>query len=132
MTAMANIVVQNVAGGNVTYVAMNPASGDGVKALWRQSALSTIPSAQPWCTVWSRNNGKGDARRVDYEYRYPESYTNTTTGLVSIANQYIHTGSVLIPKGAPQTLTAEGAKQGTYLLANALMLAVFTDGFAPT
>lgn len=132
MTAMANIVVQSVAGGNVTYVAMNPASGDGVRALWRQSALSPQPAAQPWANVWSHNNGKGNARRVNFEFRYPESYTTTTTGLVSIANQYVFTGSVLIPSGAPQTLAAEGAKQGTYFLASPLMLSVLTDGFAPT
>lgn len=132
MTAMVSVNVQNVAGAVVTYAAMNPASGDGVKALWRQSALTPIPSAQPWVAVWSRDNGKGNARRVDYEFRYPESYTNTTTGLVSIANQYIMTGSVLIPKGMPQTVAAEGAKQCPYFLGMAVMQAVLTDGFAPT
>lgn len=131
MPSMANMTVYDFGGAVVTYVAMNPAGGDGVKALWRQQALTTSPIGQPWLTCWSRDNGPKTARRVDFEFRYPETYTNTTTGLVSVANQFVLTGSAIVPKGAPNTVGREFALQGPGLLTQSLMKAVFTDGFAP-
>lgn len=132
MPTMANITVKAADGSSdILYTAMNPASGDGVKALWRALAVSTQPAAQPWLVLWSRNNGPGSARRVDYEYRYPQSYTTTTTGLISLANQFIWKGSIIVPQGAPTAFADENAAQCANLLASPLVKAAISSGFAP-
>lgn len=134
MPTMANITVKANDGiTDVVYTAMNPASGDGVKALWRSTpAGASTPASQPWLAVWSRNNGSGTARRVDYEYYYPHFSTNTTTGLVTVANRLVMTGSFLVPNGAPSWTGLEASAQSTNLLSSPLLKSCLAIGFAPT
>lgn len=133
MSAQSNITVKLVDGvTDIVYVAMNPSSGDGVKALWRANAYGGTPASNPWLTVSSRPNGSGSARRVDLEFRYPQSYTNTTTGLISVKNEVIFTGSYLIPLGAPDYLAHEPAVQLGRILANAQIVESLRYGWAPT
>ena len=131
MATMANITVKAADGTtDVVYTAMNSASGDGVRALWRALWGST-PAVQPMLAVSSRTNSGGTARRVDLEYRYQQAYTNTTTGLVAMANQTVVTQSYLIPNGMPVAVSTESAAQYANLLKSPLIQDVIKYGFAP-
>lgn len=117
---------------DVVYYLQNPSSGDGVKALWRASAVSAVSVGQPWLTMSSRYNAPRTARRLDFEYRYPQPYTTTTTGLISVANQCIWTASALVPDGCPTAILQEDAAQFANLLASPLVKNCVVSGFAPT
>lgn len=133
MATQSNIVTTKADGSTtITYVAMNPSSGDGKPAFWRANAEGTNAASHPSFWLSCRPSGNGKARRTDWEFRYPEPYTNTTTGLVSIANTVIATGSFLLPLGSPDTLVIEPANQLWKLLYAAQTIDTFKSGYAPT
>lgn len=132
MSAIANFAVLNSSSASVTYTAMNPSSGDGVRALWRANGIGANANSHPWVALSSRANGKGNARRIDWEYRYPQVATDSNTGLTSVVNTVIATGTYLLPMGAPDALVIEPA----YCLGQILSATNFRDafqyGYAPT
>lgn len=133
MANAADIVVKKFDGTtDVTYVVYNGASGDGVKALWRSDSQGTTAAVRPQVTMWSRNNGQKTARRVDWEVSFPQSYTDTTTGLVSSRNRTVMNGSFLVPTGMDNGAAAEAAYQSANIVASPAFKTSFLYGFAPT
>lgn len=133
MPAMADITVKKNDGTtDVVYYEANPAGSDGIPALWRNSSVGSAPAHYPSLELKSRWNGQKTARRVDFAFMYPQIATDSTTGLVSVVNRAIATGSVAIPTNMPLTDLAEFSAQFGNLMSSTLIKACNKNGFAPT
>jgi len=133
MPTMADIVVKKADGTtNITYNAMTPSSGDKSKAVWRCESFGTVAANRPVFEVHGRSSVNGKFRVVDFRYTYPETYTDSTTGLVRTRERLLFSGQCAVPVDNTDASNNEGTAQGVNLLTSHLMLAVFRTGFAPT
>ena len=133
MPSMANIVVKKADGAtDVTYAALQPSSGDGVAAVWRNESAGTSSAVKPTVSMSSRWNGPKTARRVDVSYVYPHTYTDTNTGLVLVKDKVPVTLSAVVPAAVPDTVVAEAVAQAMNLLDSALFVESVKTGYAPT
>lgn len=132
MPTMANITVKAANGTtDVVFTGLNPSSGDNVPALWRAEALGANAAAKPVATLQSRWNGPKTARRVEFDFSYPQTSTDTTTGLTSVVNQIPMKLSAVIPMAVPDATVAEAVALATNLLASILVRDSLKSGFAP-
>jgi len=133
MPSMANIVVKKADGvTNVTYTALQPASGDGVAAVWRNEAAGTSSAVKPAVSMSSRWNGPKTARRVDVSFVYPHTYTDANTGLVLVKDKVPVTLSAVVPAAVPDTVVAEAVAQAMNLFVSTLFVDSVKAGYAPT
>lgn len=133
MPSMANIVVKQADGiTDVTYTALQPASGDGVAAVWRNEAAGTSAAVKPTVSMASRWNGPKTARRVDISYMYPHSYTDASTGLVLVKDKIPVTLSAVVAAAVPDTVVAEAIAQAMNLFGSTLFVDSVKTGYAPT
>jgi hypothetical protein len=132
MPQMADITVKKADGStDIIYVAQSPSAGDSQPAVWRATAAGAAPAFQPELRLWTKSNGPKTARRVYFEFTYPQTATDTTTSLTSVVNKEIASGSCLLPNEVPTTQSAEFAAQFGNLLASALIKSCMSSGFAP-
>jgi hypothetical protein len=128
---MANITVKaNNGTTDVVFVAKSPSGGDGTAAVWRADAIGGIRQANPLLSVKSRYNTKGNARRVDFDFSYPYTVTDTTTGVISVKNRVPITLSAAIPLDVPEAVLLDAIAVGLNLAASALNKAMFQEGYA--
>jgi hypothetical protein len=133
MPTMANITVKKADGTtDITYTALSPSAGDGVPAAWRSESAGSAPGFKPLLSLWSKTNGNRTARRVEYDYSYPQTATDSTTTLTSVINKPIAKGYFVIPNEVPDTVLAEYVAQCTNLLASTLVKDSIKAGYAPT
>lgn len=133
MANMADITVKKADGTtNITYTALSPSAGDSVPAVWRSETAGSAPGFKPVLKLWSKNNGPRTARRVEYTFSYPQTATDSTTGIVSVVNVPIGGGYFVLPNEVPDAVMAEFVEQGVNLLGSALIKTSIKAGFAPT
>lgn len=133
MATMADITVKKADGTtNIVWTALTPSAGDSVPAQWRSETVSTQVNGKPTASLMSRYNKERSVRRVETQLRYPQSYTDSTTGLIAIVNTVPVTISAAIPTGVPDTVVAEAVAQAANLFASTLFQTSFKSGFAPT
>jgi hypothetical protein len=130
---MANITVKATNGTtDVIYVAKSPSAGDSVPARWRADALGASANLKPELSMVTRDNGPKTGRRVTLEFSWPHTYTDTTTGLVKVAEKAPGMLTLLLPKEMPDTQINEAVDQFCNLIASTLVRASLKEGFAPT
>lgn len=133
MPSMANIVVKKADGTtDVTYTALQPASGDGVAAVWRNEAAGTSSAVKPTVSMSSRWNGPKTARRIDVSFVYPHTYTDANTGLALVKDKVPVTLSAVVPAAVPDTVVAEAVAQAMNLFDSTLFVDSVKTGYAPT
>jgi hypothetical protein len=133
MPAMADLVVKKDDGvTNVTYVALNPSSGDSVPAFWRFEAMGTQADLRATMSLRAQWNGPRTARRVEGTFQYPHVSTDTTTGLTSVVSRVPISYSATVPANIPDTAVAEAVSQFANIMAATLIKACCKAGFAPT
>lgn len=133
MADMANIVVKAANGTtDVTYSKLNPSSGDGVSALWRNESAPGSMGHKPTFQVSTRWNGPKTARRCEGVFKMHQTATDSTTGLISIVNTIPISFSALVPVEVPDSVSAEAVAQAANLFASALIKESVKTGFAPT
>jgi hypothetical protein len=133
MPTMADIVVKKADGTtNVTFAALNPSSGDTVSALWRQETMGTAAGLRATFSSRSQWNGPRTARRVESQFQYPFTVTDSTTGVTSVLARVPISISITVPVDVPDTVVAEAVAQGMNLQVSTLMQSVYKAGFAPT
>lgn len=133
MPSMANITVKAANGTtDVIYTALAPSSGDGVAAVWRNDALGTASAFKTQFSVWSKFNGPKTVRRISGEFIYPQTATDSTTGITSVVNRVPVTFSFGLPQAVPQTIIDEVAHQLGNLLTSTLIRDVVKTGYAPS
>lgn len=133
MASIANIVVKKADGTtDITYTALQPSSGDGVPAVWRCESIGSAAGLRPTLTLSSKWNGPRTARRLDFVYQYPQVYTDTATGLSSVKNRAVISGSAVVPIEMPDSDVAEAIAQAFNLTDSALFTDSVKSGFSPT
>jgi hypothetical protein len=129
---MASITVKKLDGTtDVTYVAIQPAGGAGTDAIWRVEAIGTIAGNRPVLKIRSKPTADGTANVVDWALSYPETMTNSTTGVISVRKIVKHRGTSIIPLDAADATNGESAAQTANLLKSTLFQSILTSGFAP-
>lgn len=132
MPQMANITVKKNDGTtDITYTAMTPSGGDGVPAVWRATSVGSASAHHPELRLVSKEQSRGSKRHVRATYVYPETATNSTTGVTSVVDRAIGSADFTLPKGMAQVAINEFAAQFANLLASALAKDSVKSGFAP-
>lgn len=132
MPTLADITVKKADGStDIIYKGVLSSSGDSAPAMFRCDAASTQNSGKPTLLVSSKFNGPKTGRRVLLDYEYPQTSTDSTTGLISVANRIPIHIEALIPLAVPDTIVAEAVHQATGLLASVLIRETLKSGFAP-
>jgi hypothetical protein len=133
MSNIANITVKATNGTtDVVYVAKTPSSGDGVPARWRADALGTANAFKPELLMVAKDNGPKTARRLTLTYAWPQTYTDTVTGLVAVANKAPAELTMTLPVSMPDSQVNEAVDQFFNLINNSATRTAFKEGFAPT
>lgn len=132
MPTMANITVKAADGTtDVVYSAIQPAAGDKSPAIWRVEAIGSIAGNRPTFTIEAKPTLDKKARVVDFSLSYPETFTNTTTGVTAVRLRDIFKGTCIIQMDAEDTTNVECCAQGANLLTSTLIQSVLRSGFAP-
>lgn len=132
MAQQTNLTVTKADGTtNVTFTAIQPASGDRSPAVWRNESVGTAIAHRPRFQLSSRKAGNGDGRWLDYEFLYPTTVTGSD-GRVSVAYKLVHKGSILVLDNQPSADVAEGVAQSINLLDHPDVVAAIKSQFAPT
>lgn len=133
MPTMADITVKKNDGTtNVVFVALAPSSGDTVPSVWRQEAMATQPNLKATCSLRSGWNGPRDSRRVQMDFMYPHSATDSSTGLTSVVARVPIQVTATVPQLIPDTVIAEAVAQCGNLLTSTLIQSCFKAGYAAT
>lgn len=133
MPSMADITVKKNDGTtDVVYVALTPSSGDRTAAQWRVEAIGTVPGNRPVFQITSRYSADRQARIVEGKLVYPETYTDSTTGIVSTRLRDSFSFTEIIRLDGSDATTNELAAQAANLMKSTLIQSVLKAGFAPT
>lgn len=133
MTQIANITVKKNDGTtDIVWTGISPSGGDRSPSVWQSLTVGSAMSHRPALQLSCRDNGNGTARRFQIDYQYPQTATNTTTGVTSIVNRSVFSGSMVCPKDMDATTLAEAVSQFCHLLASAHLKDVLKSGYAAT
>lgn len=133
MANMADVTVKKFDGTtDIVYTALTPSAGDATPAAWRSNSVSVAAGFRPQMQISSKFNGQKTARRVDYIFVYPETAVDSTTGITSVINRVIGSGSFSLPENTPDTVKQEAVLQSINLLKSALISGSIISGYAPT
>lgn len=133
MPNMADITIKKADGTtDITYTALTPSSGDKVPAQWRVESLGTVAGNRPTLTVSARFSQDRKARLVEGRVVLPETFTDSTTGIISVRNREMLSFNSVIHLDASDSFVNELAAQSANLLKSALMQSVLKTGYAPS
>lgn len=133
MPSMADIVIKKADGTtDITLNALTPSSGDKSKAIWREESVGTVQANRPMAECAARLSQNQKFRVVDVRFAYPETYTDSTTGLVRVRDRDLFTGTFNLAVDNNDATNNEFAAQSVNWLKSALMQMVLKSGFAPT
>lgn len=132
MPTLSNITIKKYDGTtDVTYVAVASASADGIAAEYQNQTGFTIPATRPTFKITSRNNGKGTARRVNGSFKWPLTYTDTTTGRLIVSGSVPGEFSMVLPQDVDPLIIREAHQQFAKLIASLTMKETMDVGTAP-
>jgi hypothetical protein len=129
MPQAVDIVINNAAAVAKTFTLLAPAAGDGGYANWRLKE-GTISSVFPAIAVLARANGS--ARKANIKFRIPSSYTEAVTGLTKVGSAFDVNVDVTVPSDFPESLKNDAVAYLGNLFNNALIKAVYRDGYPAT
>lgn len=130
MPAMANIVVLNNAGTNVTYTAAAPSAGDKNPAVWRANALSTIMGNRPVLRLLTRDNARANGRVIEGSFSFP--VLQTISGVETVVAKVPLVFSGTLPTNVDATSVRDAFVQFGNLIASTLVRSSAEEGYAPT
>jgi hypothetical protein len=132
MPSMANIVVKNAIGADVTYSALQASGGEKSPAIWLNTARGSAPAFHPEFRMTSRSNTDRTNRVVDVAFSYPFYVTSGDTGVTSVLSRMNFSGTFVVPQSASITDVQEAVLEGARLVASDLVTASTWNGYAPT
>ena len=133
MPNMVDVTVRKADGTtDIVYKSLSPSAGDTTPAQWRVESIGSIPANRPILQCSSKYTADRKARIVTVKLVYPETYTDSTTGLVMTRLRTSDSYTRIFPLDAGDTVNQESAAQFANLLKSNLMQSVLTSGFAPS
>lgn len=131
MPSMANITVKKADNTDVTYVAIVPSAGDRTKAIWRVESIGQVAGIRPTLEISSKGSANGEWRIVDGKVTYPETITDTTTGVTSVYTRDLFSFTSTVNLTGKDSTHKELAKQSAGLLMSDLVQQVIITGYGP-
>jgi len=116
---------------DVTYTLLTAAPGDRSPAIWRNNGATGTLGQRPTFQISARSAGSGSARALDFVFKWPSVYTDTT-GVTRVRSQGQFKGSFVLPQDAADSDIQEMAAQCMHLMAHAGTVATVISGYAPT
>jgi len=133
MPTMANITVKKADGTtDIVYTALTPSAGDKGAAQWRVESIGVVAGNRPVFQVMTRASQDKGARIIEGKLVYPETFTDSTTGLISTKNRELFSFSAITHMNASDSAIAELAAQAANLVKSTLIQDVLKTGYAPT
>lgn len=133
MPQMANITVKKADGTtDVVYSALTPSSGDKTAAQWRCETAGASASLRPLLSMSSTYNGPRTARRLDVQFKFPWTVTDSATTVATVKANCPAALQITIPTEMPDTVVFEAVAQLANLLKSTLIQDSLKSGFAPT
>jgi len=117
---------------NITYTGVVPSAGDKSPAVWRANGLGGSIGQRPELRLKSFANGNSQLRKLEASFSYPSTFTDASTGRVSVAERLNYTLTVAVPVTMPDATLVEAVAQGMNLLASTLFKDSISSGYAPS
>jgi hypothetical protein len=131
MPAIANIVVKKNDGTtDITYVAQVPSSGDSSPAVWKATSVGTAAAHQPELRLTAREASGGTKRHLRATFLYPETATDSTTGITSVTQRAMFSADWTVPKDMSASAVNEFASQIANLLDATLIVDCVKQGYS--
>lgn len=127
MANFADIVVKDMHGTNVTYVAQVRAGGDGSKAVWVDTR-NPVAIYRPSFSISTKENGTGTARRVTWEHRVP-SLVQLPDNTYITRDTIVANGTVILPSRTDENALKDSVVQQVNLLASGLITEILRTGY---
>lgn len=132
MAAQTDITVKmNDGATNITYSKLVPAGTDGQAATWRSETVGAIAMFRPFLALLAKWNANRSVRRLELEYTYPQTSTDSTTGLTSKVQELKMQAVIFIPASMPQATIDEAVSQGCNIMADTAIKTAFKTMTAP-
>lgn len=133
MPQMANITIKKADGTtDIIYVALTPSSGDRTKAVWRVESMGSVPGNRPLLEISSKASQNGQARIVEGKMSYPETYTDSATGVTAVRLRDVGSFVTTVDQRGTDTTHNEMAAQFGNLICSALVQSIIASGFNAT
>lgn len=132
MPTMANITIKKSDGTtDITYSALNGCSGDRSVARWRSETVGAIAANRPVFEISAKASSNKQFRLVEGKLVYPETFTDSTTGIVAARTREIFSFTSTIDASSADAVIAEFAAQAANLVKAALVQEVIKSGYGP-
>lgn len=130
MPNMANITVKKSDGTTDTvYTALQPSSGDGVAAVWRQTDYA-YPSCQAELRIAAKAAKGKMGRSVRGTFVYPQPKVDPMTGIMTVHTTAFGDFTFVLDRQMSQVEINEAAAQFANLIASALVKSCMQAGFS--
>lgn len=133
MAQQANITIKKADGTtDVVFTALSPSAGDKTPAIWRSESVGSIAANRPLLSVSARASADKKARIVNVSYSFPETYTDSTTGLVKVNTSFRAQVQIVVPQNQTDASIQEAAAQFGNLMDHADIQMAIRSAIAPT
>lgn len=133
MPSMANITVKKFDGTtDIVYTALTPSSGDRTKSVWRVESIGSIAGNRPVLEIQSKGTQNGQARIVEGKLQMPETFTDTTTGIISVRLRDIFSFTATVDLRGVDGTHNETAAQAANLMKSSLIQSILSSGYNAT
>lgn len=128
MAQIANITVKDRNAADVTFTALQGASGES-PAIWRVNLSGTPPMLCPTFHAWQKQNKDGTVRRIEWKLVLPVGDMSSGTAVLSF--KLLSSGVHYIPQGADAEAPDDLAAFVGGLLSSAQVVNAFKTGYLP-
>lgn len=130
---MADITVKKADGTtNIVYTAIKASAGDRDTAIWRAESGATFAQGKPELVCVAKPAANNTQRVTMWKLVMPETYTDTTTGLVAVRYRDLASSTFTIDLRVPDSMHNELAAQFGNLMASPAAVAINKGGFNAT
>lgn len=132
MPKLADIAVKKNDGTtDIVYTGTVPASGSE-PAVWRATAGVAAPALAPEFRLLARDADNGKKRALRSTFLYPESVTNTTTGVTTVKERALASTDLSFSKNMSAAAIDEFVAQWSGLIRAALIQSCHKAGYSAT
>lgn len=132
MPQLADITVKKNDGTtDIVYTGTVPASGSE-PAVWRATAGVAAPALAPEFRLLARDADNGKKRALRSTFLYPESVTNTTTGVTTVKERALASTDLSFSKNMSAAAIDEFVAQWSGLIRAALIQSCHKAGYSAT
>lgn len=128
MAQIANFTVKDRHAADVTFTALQGASGDS-PAIWRVHIPGSPPVLCPTFHAWQKQNKDGTVKRIEWKIVLPVG--DFSVGIKTQSYKLLSSGVHYIPQGALPDPTDDLATYVGGILSTVQVVAAFKSGFLP-